>query len=656
MRLKNLVVFVSFFVLAGFLCVLLSTRSWVMPFSYLILLDMVLGFLSAVLFVDYWRKIKRYRDYIGRYVSEPGRGEGRGRVAVVIPVYNEEPSMVAETAVSSQFITDKPGDVYVLDDSTDQDVRGELDAYSAEFGFSIVRRDSRKGYKAGAINNWLKTYGNKYDYVLVLDADQRVTPNSLEYLLRFFDDPDVSFVQAPQYYSELSNVLSASAYIQQVPFLRVTMKGRQMNNSAFSLGSGVVYRVKHLLEVGGLYEESVTEDVATSIIMHGRNLKSVYVDLPLIWHGEAPGNYKSYYVQQNRWALGTYQSLKLMLKEDIGVRRLLDYLNGFFYWLHIGPLAIADIIAPLMFLFLGVFFLRLNPLNYILVYIPIFLASLLVFFLIMRSYRYGIREFLLHQGIQLIASLPVTVAFFEWVLGRRVPFRRTPKGKQDRGFSPLYLFYVTVAMLLAASILAGAKELLLVKGSVKYAYVINMFWASWWLMVSLSSLYILTQRRIGKDMRVRISQSYEGFETQVLDMLICGSRLEGLIASYYTDIMKRYPEHKEKIAKLALDSEKHSRFYASLTSKLATKPKEPMSRCGWFEQVIRTSGLSEERGASLQSFLLLIEEVKMRIYAKLVKEVCNHLLSESEEKTIDVIINEELVHEDIIKTLRTKGR
>jgi hypothetical protein len=135
-------------------------------------------------------------------------------------------------------------------------------------------------------------------------------------------------------------------------------------------------------------------------------------------------------------------------------------------------------------------------------------------------------------------------------------------------------------MLLATLILAGAKELLLVKGSVKYAYVINMFRASWWLMVSLSSLYILTQRRIEKDMQVRISQSYEGFEKQVLDMLICGSRLESLIASYYTDIMKRNPEHKEKLAKLALDSEKHSRFYVSLTSKLAPKPKEPMSRCG----------------------------------------------------------------------------
>jgi hypothetical protein len=46
----------------------------------------------------------------------------------------------------------------------------------------------------------------------------------------------------------------------------------------------------------------------------------------------------------------------------------------------------------------------------------------------------------------------------------------------------------------------------------------------------------------------------------------------------------------------------------------------------------------------------------MRIYAKLVKEVCNHLLSESEEKTIDEIVNEELVHEDIIKILRTKAR
>lgn len=270
-----------------------------MLFSYMILLDMVLGVFSLVLFIDYWRKSKSYHAYINRYLLSSRHHVNDFKIAVIIPVFNEEPGMVAETAVSAQFITNKPEDVYVLDDSTDLDIREKLDTYSAEFGFSIVRRSDRKGYKAGAINNWLKTYGEKYDYVLVLDADQRVTPNSLDYIIGFFDDPSVSFVQVPQYYSELANILSASAYIQQIPFLRITMKGRHINNSAFSLGSGTIYKIKHLLEIGGFYEESVTEDIATSIIIHSKNLKSVYLDLPLIWHGEAPSDFKSYFVQQN---------------------------------------------------------------------------------------------------------------------------------------------------------------------------------------------------------------------------------------------------------------------------------------------------------------------------------------------------------------------
>jgi len=39
------------------------------------------------------------------------------------------------------------------------------------------------------------------------------------------------------------------------------MRGRK--NSAFSLGSGTVFRVDALEEVGGLDEEIITEDIAT---------------------------------------------------------------------------------------------------------------------------------------------------------------------------------------------------------------------------------------------------------------------------------------------------------------------------------------------------------------------------------------------------------
>ena len=46
----------------------------------------------------------------------------------------------------------------------------------------------------------------------------------------------------------------------------------------------------------------------------------------------------------------------------------------------------------------------------------------------------------------------------------------------------------------------------------------------------------------------------------------------------------------------------------------------------------------------------------MMVYAKLVKEVCKHVLTEHEEGITDKIINEELVHEEILKSLITKTR
>ncbi len=63
------------------------------------------------------------------------------------------------------------GEVYVLDDSTDKKIRKKLDEYSREYEFKICRRNSREGYKAGAVNTWLKKHWNEYEFMMILDAD-----------------------------------------------------------------------------------------------------------------------------------------------------------------------------------------------------------------------------------------------------------------------------------------------------------------------------------------------------------------------------------------------------------------------------------------------------------------------------------------------------
>lgn len=58
-------------------------------------------------------------------------------------------------------------DVFVLDDSTDPNKRSLVDSVAGELGYVVLRRSERKGFKAGAMNNWFAKYGKDYDYVVV---------------------------------------------------------------------------------------------------------------------------------------------------------------------------------------------------------------------------------------------------------------------------------------------------------------------------------------------------------------------------------------------------------------------------------------------------------------------------------------------------------
>lgn len=310
MRLNNVLLFISPAILAFVLTLFMSAWGLELIMSFFIIFDMVISFFMMMLFIAYWRLNKYYEKSLLYSSMQLEDGKNRYKIAIVVPVYNENPELVLGTVIASKMTFKHLGDIYVLDDSTDEKIRKKLDFYSEVYGFYIMRRYSRKGYKAGAVNAWLSKYGKNYDLLVIMDADQRPMPGFLKHVIKFFDDPNVAFVQVPQYYSNLDNTVTLSAYLQQLPFLRVVMRGRSVKRTSFSLGSGTIYKITHLLSVGGLYEKTVTEDIFTSLLLHERGYTSVYVDLPLVWHGEAPNDLPSYMSQQNRWCLGGFNYLK----------------------------------------------------------------------------------------------------------------------------------------------------------------------------------------------------------------------------------------------------------------------------------------------------------------------------------------------------------
>ncbi len=434
-------------------------------------LSMVVGFF---IFIDFYKLSRKSAKYEINYVSNIKHY----RIASFVTSFNEKPEIVEGTLISVKLATKDYGDVYLLDDSTDQNISNELRNFCEKNGIIYLHRIDRKGFKAGAINEALKKVGNSYDLVAIFDADQRPLDNFFEEILPYFSDPKVALVQVPQNYSETYSGIAKGSKYQQEPFLRVIMRGRSLS-SAFSLGSGSVFRISALKEVGYMDESSITEDAATSINLHEKGFKSVYLDSPLIWYGEPPEDINAYLTQQSRWAFGYFQLTWKILKSNLSFSQFMDYFSGSLYWVKEGPLTIAEFLAPIFFLLFKLPIIVLNPLIYILAYIPYLLISIALFvYAIKGKGEYGIKGFYYHQSVEYLEFLSISIAFFSWIIGKKRPFKVTPKGEGKFNVKSV-IPHIVFLILLILAVIEGFICLFEIKSNIflYYSIIINIFWA-----------------------------------------------------------------------------------------------------------------------------------------------------------------------------------
>ncbi|MBA3826913.1 MAG: glycosyltransferase, partial [Ktedonobacterales bacterium] len=146
-----------------------------------------------------------------------------------------------------------------------------VEALAQRMGVLCVTRTVGGGAKAGNIENARKLVGATGDALLVIfDADQVAKPEFFLKLIAPFADPTVGWVQSGQYYGNKENPVARWAHDQQALFYRVLCGGKAAQNAAFICGTNVMLRAAALDQIGGLPQDSVTEDFAASIRLHTR--------------------------------------------------------------------------------------------------------------------------------------------------------------------------------------------------------------------------------------------------------------------------------------------------------------------------------------------------------------------------------------------------
>ena len=228
-------------------------------------------------------------------------GDRRVEVEVFVTVYGEPVEVVRRTVAAALAIRGAHR-TWLLDDGRSDQMRDLAD----ELGCRYLRRLSSSGAKAGNVNHALTQA--KGDFFCIFDADFVPSPDFIEQVLPFFTDEAVAFVQTPQTYGNLHTMIARGAGYMQTVFYRFVQPGRNHFNAAFCVGTNVMFRRTAIHEIGGIYADSKSEDVWTSLKLHERGWRSLYLARTLAV-GDAPETIEAYTKQQLRWATGGFEIL-----------------------------------------------------------------------------------------------------------------------------------------------------------------------------------------------------------------------------------------------------------------------------------------------------------------------------------------------------------
>lgn len=207
--------------------------------------------------------------------------------------------------------------IMILDDSDDETssiIDDEVNHYrTVGFHINVIRRRSRDGAKAGALQNALEQ--TVEEYVAIFDAD--FIPKS-DFLLQtvpiVVHDPKIAIVQTRwDHLNHDYNSVTKAISLGIDGHFFIDQPSRYSSGWLLNFnGSGGLIRVKALTEVGGWDDDTLAEDLDVSYRIQLQGYKIHYLrdySVP----GEIPPTISSFKRQQGRWACGSLQVARKMI-------------------------------------------------------------------------------------------------------------------------------------------------------------------------------------------------------------------------------------------------------------------------------------------------------------------------------------------------------
>lgn len=312
-------------------------------------------------------------------------------VDVLIATYNEPIEILYRTVngcVHMDYPDKSKVHIYFCDDGS----RPEVEELARQMHVGYIKRDEHKGAKAGNLNHAMTVTNSPY--LATFDADMIPKHNFLMKTMAYFADRDkknrdlpedeqihLGFIQTPQsfYNPDLFqyNLYSESRIPnEQDYFYKDVQVSRNKSNSVIYGGSNTVISRRALMDVGGFYEKSITEDFATGILIQKKGY-ICYALNDVLASGISPTDLKGLISQRVRWARGcicTGRKLHLLFTPKLKFGQRANYLASVWYW-YASWKRFIYIMSPILFATFGVLVVRCTLVEVLIFWLPMYISS-----------------------------------------------------------------------------------------------------------------------------------------------------------------------------------------------------------------------------------------------------------------------------------------
>lgn len=296
------------------------------------------------------------------------------RTAILLPVYNEPPEKPfshAAAMIESLAATGHQGafELAIISDTTRAAVGAQEEAWFEKLrgGWGQIlpvyyrRRAENTGKKAGNIADFIRRFGARYDFLLILDADSLMEGETMVEMVRRMEaEPRLGLLQTlPQIVRSRSffgRVLQFSAAFFS-PAFTCGVAHLQGSEGPF-WGHNAITRTRAFAESCGLPELPGKPPFGGHILSHD------YVEAALLARAgwivrvdpdlggsfeEAPDNILDYAKRDRRWAQGNLQHSRLVTVPGLRLWHRFTFIQGIMAYMASslwGLFLIATILAP----------------------------------------------------------------------------------------------------------------------------------------------------------------------------------------------------------------------------------------------------------------------------------------------------------------------